>query len=74
MDWKTVAEKIIQDDQNKWDRGVSGEGAAGIRERRPGVVNGDGAAIAFRFQKWPQARCARSLRSRCSITGACRTR
>jgi len=25
MDWKTVAEKIIQDDQNKWDRKVSGE-------------------------------------------------
>jgi len=24
MDWKTVAEKIIQDDQNKWDRKVAG--------------------------------------------------
>jgi hypothetical protein len=24
MDWKTVAEKIVQDDQNKWDRKVSG--------------------------------------------------
>ena len=25
MDWKSVAEKIIQDDQNKWDRKVSGK-------------------------------------------------
>jgi hypothetical protein len=25
MDWKTVAEKINQDDQSKWDRGVSGK-------------------------------------------------
>jgi hypothetical protein len=25
MDWKTVAEKIIQNDQNKWDRNVSGQ-------------------------------------------------
>jgi hypothetical protein len=24
MDWKSVAEKIIQDDQNKWDRKVAG--------------------------------------------------
>ena len=24
MDWKTVLEKIIQDDQNKWDRSISG--------------------------------------------------
>jgi hypothetical protein len=24
MDWKTVSEKIIQDDQNKWNRRVSG--------------------------------------------------
>jgi hypothetical protein len=25
MDWKTVEEKIVQDDQNKWDRKVSGK-------------------------------------------------
>jgi hypothetical protein len=25
MDWKSVAEKIVQDDQNKWDRKVSGK-------------------------------------------------
>src|SRR5215472_979016 len=25
MDWKSVAEKIIQDDQNKWDRKVGGQ-------------------------------------------------
>jgi hypothetical protein len=25
MDWKTVSDKIVQDDQNKWDRKVSGE-------------------------------------------------
>src|SRR6266498_4387294 len=23
MDWKTVAEKIVQDDQNKWDRSIA---------------------------------------------------
>jgi hypothetical protein len=25
MDWKTVSDKIVQDDQNKWDRKVSGQ-------------------------------------------------
>ena len=25
MDWKSVSEKICQDDQNKWDRKVSGQ-------------------------------------------------
>src|SRR5947208_2258312 len=25
MDWKSVSEKIVQDDQNKWDRRVSGQ-------------------------------------------------
>src|SRR5438309_11640355 len=25
MDWKSVSEKIVQDDQNKWDRKVSGQ-------------------------------------------------
>src|SRR6266542_3090895 len=25
MDWKAVAEKIVQDDHNKWDRRVAGQ-------------------------------------------------
>jgi len=25
MDWKTVSDKIVQDDQSKWDRKVSGQ-------------------------------------------------
>jgi len=25
MDWQSVAEKIVHDDQNKWDRKVSGK-------------------------------------------------
>jgi hypothetical protein len=41
MDWKTVAEKIIQDDQNKWDRKVAGQklqiSSSGAME----TVNGD---------------------------------
>jgi hypothetical protein len=28
MDWKTVAEKIVQDDQNKWDWKIFRQGAA----------------------------------------------
>jgi hypothetical protein len=30
MDWKTVSEKIVQDDQNKWDRKVSGQELARV--------------------------------------------
>jgi hypothetical protein len=60
MDWKTVAEKIVQDDQNKWDRKVAGQQ---LRVSESGVLelpNGNGAgatcslsevAISQMFQK-----------------------
>jgi hypothetical protein len=47
MDWKAVAEKIIQDDQNKWDRGVSGKE---LRVSSNGALefsNGNGAANSY---------------------------
>jgi hypothetical protein len=41
MDWKSVSEKIVQDDQNKWDRKVSGQelriSAEGMLELSNGV-------------------------------------
>ena len=40
MDWKTVAEKIIQDDQNKWDRSVP---ARELRVAENGALQCDGA-------------------------------
>lgn len=41
MDWKTVAEKIIQDDQNKWDRSVS---ARELRVEENGALQCAGAS------------------------------
>jgi hypothetical protein len=36
MDWKTVAEKIVQDDQNKWDQTYLAEELE-VAEVGPGV-------------------------------------
>jgi hypothetical protein len=47
MDWKTVSEKIVNDDQNKWDRKVSGRE---LRISGSGVLdlsNGDGAGKTY---------------------------
>jgi hypothetical protein len=47
MDWKTVEERILQDDQNKWDRNVA---AKGMRLSPSGALelsNGDGEAARF---------------------------
>jgi hypothetical protein len=47
MDWKSVAEKIIQDDQNKWDRKVSGQelriSGSGVLE----LSNGDSTGKTY---------------------------
>jgi hypothetical protein len=43
MDWKTVAEKIIQDDQNKWDRKVAGQDLRISGDGALELVNGGGA-------------------------------
>src|SRR6185369_4700049 len=40
MDWKAVAEKIIQDDQNKWDRTVP---ARELRVGESGAIRLSGA-------------------------------
>jgi hypothetical protein len=47
MDWKSVAEKIIQDDQNKWDRGVSGKELRISSNGALEFLNGDGAANSY---------------------------
>jgi hypothetical protein len=39
MDWKTVAEKIVQDDQNKWDRSIA---AREVRVGESGSLQIDG--------------------------------
>ena len=47
MDWKSVAEKIIQDDQNKWDRKVSGQE---LRVSSSGAIelcNGDSGGATY---------------------------
>jgi hypothetical protein len=50
MDWKSVSEKIVQDDQNKWDRKVSGRelriSSSGVLE----LYNGDSAGNLFTFR------------------------
>ena len=42
MDWKAIEEKIVQDDQNKWDRKANGQQ---LKVTREGVLevsnNGD---------------------------------
>ena len=44
MDWKSVAEKIVQDDQNKWDRKVSGQDLRVSANGALEFTNGDGLA------------------------------
>src|SRR5215467_12726939 len=47
MDWKTVSEKIVSDDKNKWDRKVSGQE---LRVSSSGAIelcNGDRGGAAY---------------------------
>lgn len=47
MDWKTVEERILQDDQNKWDRKVAAKGMGVLSNGSLELSNGDGAASRF---------------------------
>jgi hypothetical protein len=47
MDWKSVAEKIIQDDRNKWDRGVSGKELRVSSNGALEFLNGDSVANSY---------------------------
>jgi hypothetical protein len=62
MDWKTVSEKIVNDDQNKWDRKVSGQelriSSSGVLE----LSNGDSAGKTYSLSEVATSRCARNLR------------
>jgi len=74
MDWKTVSDKIVQDDQNKWDRRVSGQE---LRVSDSGVLelsNGGSAGKTYSLSEVATSQMSRSLRSRLNTTGACRTR
>lgn len=42
MDWKSVAERIIQDDQNKWDRSVP---ARELRVEENGALHCEGGSF-----------------------------
>jgi hypothetical protein len=50
MDWKSVSDKIVQDDQNKWDRKVSGQELYGLKG-----TGGFFETLGFRFQWYPVA-------------------
>src|SRR5215472_2356431 len=47
MDWKSVAEKIIQDNQNKWERKVSGHELRISRSGTLELSNGDSAGRTY---------------------------
>src|SRR5262245_38052985 len=47
MDWKSVAEKIIQDDQNKWDRKVPGQDLRVSESGGLELSNGNGQGDAY---------------------------
>jgi hypothetical protein len=52
MDWKSVAEKIIQDDQNKWDRKIS---APQLRDYDNGkllLLDDNGERVGLRPSDW----------------------
>src|SRR5262245_37275954 len=47
MDWKSVAEKIIQDDQSKWDRKVAGQELRVSNRGALELSNGNGAGAGY---------------------------
>jgi hypothetical protein len=47
MDWKSVAEKIVQDDQSKWDRKVSGKELVVAENGALKLLNGQAEVRAF---------------------------
>lgn len=47
MNWKTVAEKIVHDDQNKWDRKVSGKELLVAENGALKLLNGQAEREAF---------------------------
>src|SRR5215469_6788296 len=51
MDWKSVAEKIIQDDQNKWDRKVGGQVLRISGDGRLELSNGDSSGKTYSFSE-----------------------
>src|SRR5207253_395579 len=47
MDWKTVSEKIVHDDQNKWDRSISGRELRVSESSVLELSNGDSAGKTY---------------------------
>ncbi len=47
MDWKTIEEKIIQDDQNKWDNKATGQQLSVSQAGTLEVINGEGSNNAY---------------------------
>ena len=47
MDWKTVSDKIVQDDQNKWDRNVAGQELQVSNRGAIELSNGEGAGKTY---------------------------
>jgi hypothetical protein len=47
MDWKSVAEKIVHDDQNKWDRKVSGKELVVAKNGALELLNGQAERQEF---------------------------
>jgi hypothetical protein len=61
MDWKTVAEKIVQDDQNKWDRKVSGKELRVTESGALQLVNGHAETSAFSLSDTATAQLCQKL-------------
>ena len=51
MDWKSVAEKIAKDDQNKWDRKVSGQELRVSISGALELSNGNGTGSTYSFSE-----------------------
>ena len=74
MDWKSVEEKIVQDDQNKWDRKVPGKTSPLHRRGFWKSPTADRPKILLLYRIWPRARCAVGSISQSNISGASQMR
>jgi hypothetical protein len=61
MDWKSVSEKIVQDDQNKWDRQVSGKELVVTEAGALRVLNGQAEAPAVTLSETATAQLCQKL-------------
>jgi hypothetical protein len=61
MDWKSISEKIVQDDQNKWDRQVSGKELVVTAAGALRVLNGQAEAPGVTLSETATAQLCQKL-------------